>query len=113
MSAGRSEARAAEEDPNDPAPRLAFAEANLALGLEAPRTYPANPRMARIVVRDRDHVDPLLGGIHVAARHPARTDHTDIDLFTGGHMTGSAQDVPRHDGKRGRSRSRAGEKPSP
>ncbi|MDA1195264.1 MAG: hypothetical protein O2894_08770 [Planctomycetota bacterium] len=37
-------ARAAEIRPEDPAPRLDFAEATLALALETARTYAANPR---------------------------------------------------------------------
>jgi tetratricopeptide (TPR) repeat protein len=45
------QARAAYERPKDPAPRLEFAESNLALALAAPRVYATNPRIARLVSR--------------------------------------------------------------
>ncbi len=44
-------ARAAYENPKDPAPRLAFAESTLKLALETRRTYATNPNMGARIAR--------------------------------------------------------------
>ncbi|MHC4817561.1 MAG: hypothetical protein ACYTF8_05870 [Planctomycetota bacterium] len=49
LSHVEKQARAAYERPKDPAPRLEYAEASLALALAAPRTYALNPRIGRRV----------------------------------------------------------------
>jgi hypothetical protein len=51
LSHVEEQARAAYERPEDPLPRLEYAEASLALALAAPRTYALNPRIGRTVAR--------------------------------------------------------------
>ncbi len=50
-SRAEAHARAAYEKPDDPEPRLKYAEANLKLALEAPRTYATNPNFGKRVAR--------------------------------------------------------------